>query len=245
MACQELDSEKQKEISETILTAKSEWIKNNGCNLQSRIESAVSAAKELWNQDKQQQVDKQAQQLLKKARKEWDTENRKNVDKIKAQLKQEYEELLNNANHQMQVKYQEKLEEQKRHVFTEVRKNCDAEHQSVIECIKRDNAVQLEKEKLKLENDYKSLLAQSKCVLQTEYDRSCEAALAKAKRKWEDEHATQMELAVTNARLQCVVECERGSKQQLGSMLEAAQVRWTKVNHICDLLCLDQAYGLF
>jgi len=229
LAREELDLEKQKEISETILAAKSEWIKNNGSNLQSRIESAVSAAKELWNQDRQQQVEKQTQLLLKKARKDWETEHRKIVDKVKLQLKQEYEGIMNSANHQMQGKYQEALKEQKKHIFSEVKKKCDAEHQAVIECIKKDNAIQFEKEKQKLENDYKSALAQSKRSLQAEYDRSYEVAIVCAKKKWEDEHAAQLELVVTNARLQCMVESDRGTKQQLSSMLEAAQVKWTKV----------------
>ena len=203
------------------MTAKSEWIKNSGTNIQGRIESAVLAAKQLWNNDRQQQIEKQTQTLLKKARKDWETEHKQIICRTKAQLKQEYEDLLNNANHQLNIKYQTAL--------TEIKNGLEGEHQAALERAKKENAAQFEKTKIKLENNYKTLLVESKNTWRAEHDRTVEAAVTSAKKIWDEEHVIQLELAATNARLQCMMENERVSKQKVGSMLEAAQVKWTKV----------------
>ena len=136
-------------------------------------------------------------------------------------MKQEYEDLLNNANHQLNVKYQTAL--------AEIKNKLEAEHQVALEVTKKENSEQLEKTKVKLENNYKALLVKSKSTWQAEHDRAMETAVMLAKKKWDEEHTTQLELAATNARLQCMMENERVSKQKMGSMLEAAQIKWTKV----------------
>ena len=181
----------------------------------------MSAAKQLWNKDRQQQIEKQTQTLLKKARKDWETEHKQIICRTKAQLKQEYEDLLNNANHQLNIKYQTAL--------TEIKNGLEREHQAALERAKKENAAQFEKTKIKLENNYKALLVESKSTWRAEHDRTVEAAVTSAKKIWDEEHVTQLELAATNARLQCMMENERVSKQKVGSILEAAQVKWTKV----------------